>query len=380
MKPTIDSSTPGAYQPLVLVGTAYQRGVIHGETLKGPIHDLVGLWKEDLKNGFGGEVDELIRRFFEKTNFIPSIKQWTPDLLEEIKGIADGSGIDFDTMLAFQFLDELWLNMEPILKEHCSSLGFSAGATEPTYLAQNMDIEEFHDGFQVVLHIKLPDSDLESFISSFAGMIGLNGMNNKAIGICCNAEFQLNHALDGLPVAFVVRGVLQQQSEKEAIAFLREIKHSSGQNYLIGGPQRVYDFECSSNQVAQYKPKGHEKITWHTNHPLTNHDYSHSYRAMFEKEGSPVVPANSAARFQSLKRQLEAGSAGPRLTHIKKVLASKESIKHPICGSMGEKEFYHSIGLFTFASTIMVLSEKPEFHISLGPPDKTPYQKFSFVN
>lgn len=380
MKPEIKTSKPVGYQSVLLSGKPYQRGLIHGESLKRPIHDLVELWKDDLQHGFEREADELIQQFLGKTNFLSSIKKWAPDLLEEIRGIAYGAGISFDTMLAFQFLDELWLNMDGILKEHCSSLGFNAEGSEPTYLAQNIDIEEFYDGFQILLHIKYPDSDLEAFVSSFAGMIGLNGMNNKALGICCNAEFQLNHAREGLPVAFVVRGVLRQRTEREAITFLKDIHHASGQNYVIGGPQKVYDFECSSNQVTQYKPKGHEDLVWHTNHPLANDDYSPSYKTMLENGKGPEVPVNSVTRFQSLKRQLGGELTSPRLAKIKKVLASKDSLEHPICGSKGEGEFYHSIGLFTFASTIMVLSESPEFHVSFGPPDIIPYQKFSFPN
>jgi isopenicillin-N N-acyltransferase-like protein len=377
MKPTAETSESEASQPLELAGSPYQRGLIHGETLKAPIHDLVYLWKDDLRKGFGKDPDELIHLFLQETDFIPAIQRWTPDLLEEIKGIADGSGVDFDTMLAFQFLDELWLNLELILKEHCSSLGFSAEGPEPTYLAQNMDIEEFHDGFQVLMHIQQPDTHLESLVLSFAGLIGLNGMNDQAIGICCNAEFQLNYAREGLPVAFVVRGVLQQRTEADAIDFLKGIKHASGQNYLIGGPQRVYDFECSSSQAVQYKPKRHEKTIWHSNHPLVSHDYAPSYQAMLEAGSGPMVTPNSAARFQSLTRQLGGELNSNRLEHIKEVLTSKDSKEHPICGSKSEGEFYHSIGLFTFASTIMVLSESPEFHVSFGPPDKFPYQKFS---
>ena len=31
-----------------------------------------------------------------------------PDLLEEVRGIADGAGVDFDTMYAYQLVDEIW--------------------------------------------------------------------------------------------------------------------------------------------------------------------------------------------------------------------------------------------------------------------------------
>jgi len=36
-------------------------------------------------------------------------------------------------------------------------------------------------------------------------------------------------------------------------------------------------------------------------------------------------------------------------------------------------------GSFTFASTIMVLGEKPVLHIAPGPPNVTPFESLSFT-
>jgi hypothetical protein len=33
---------------------------------------------------------------------------------------------------------------------------------------------------------------------------------------------------------------------------------------------------------------------------------------------------------------------------------------------------------YTFVSTVMVLGDKPKFHVASGPPDVTPYQIFAF--
>ena len=65
-------------------------------------------------------------------------------------------------------------------------------------IAQNLDMPGFYDGYQVILHIKHHDSDLESFVYTIAGVIGANGMNSHAIGICCNTLLQLDNCRDGL--------------------------------------------------------------------------------------------------------------------------------------------------------------------------------------
>src|SRR5205085_8791957 len=132
-----------------------------------------------------------------------------------------------------------------------------------------------------------------------AGCIGVNGMNNRAIGICCNAVWQLTGSRDGLPVACIVRGVLRQRSEDEAAAFLRQAKHASGQNYLLGGPARAYSFECSAGKVSQFKPADRDDVVWHTNHPLANDDYIESYRAL-RSRGTELAKseANTRARLE----------------------------------------------------------------------------------
>jgi isopenicillin-N N-acyltransferase-like protein len=360
-------------QPLLLQGAPYERGLAHGETLRGQIHEVVGRWKGELAHMYQMDADEAIARFIGGTGFAPAIRRWTPDLLDEIRGIAAGADMAWETILAFQLLDEMWSNEDVFFAEHCSSLGLPAHGSEPAYVAQNVDVESFRDGFQVLLHIKHADSDLESFVLSTAGLIGFNGINNRSVGICCNALVPLRGCRDGLPVACIIRGVLKQRSEEKAVTFLRTIRHASGQNYIVGGPAQVVDLECSANQVVPFEPDGPRGVVWHTNHPLVNDDCNPWYRA----ESNPFLP-NSTARYQSMEHRLAHPSQDTRLDRIKEILTSKDSTEHPICGSKGEDEFYTRLGMFTFASTIMVLGEDPALHVSFGPPDSAPYRRFVF--
>jgi hypothetical protein len=345
----------------------------HGETLRGQIQEVVGLWKGELARMFKLDADEVIARLIKGTNFVPAIQRWTPDLLDEIRGIAAGADMAWETTLAFQLLDEVWSNEDVILGEHCSSLGVPAQGSEPTHVAENLDVESFRDGFQVLLHIKHADSDLESFVLSTAGLIAFNGMSNRSVGICCNALVPLRSCRDGLPVACVIRGALQQASAQEAVTFLQTIRHAAGQNYIVGGPAQVVSLECSATQVVPFEPDGPQGAVWHTNHPLVNHDYNAWYKA----ERNPFLP-NSTARLQSLEHRLAHPPQGTRLDQIKDILTSKDSVEHPICGSKGEDEFYTRLGWFTFASTIMVLGDEPALHVSFGPPDIMPYHRFVF--
>jgi hypothetical protein len=335
----------------------------------------VRIWKDQLTDAFKMDADAFIRRFVRQTQFVSAIKKWTPDLLEEIHGLAEGAGIDFDTMLVLQLPDECFIHGAAIAGERCSSLGFAKTGARPACVAQNMDVPSFADGLQLVLHIKQPDSDLEAFVLTQAGCIGLNGMNNRAIGICCNALWQLGHCRDGLPVACIVRGILQQRSEEDAMAFLDRIKHASGQNYVLGGPDRVYSFECSASRIETFKPKGHDDVVWHTNHPLVNEDYTTVYRTLRANEAELAKKeANTRARLRCLENRLT-GDAVRDVALVKAILASRDPARYAICRRKEDQ----GAG-FTFASTIMVLSEKPVFYVAPGPPDVTPYEVLSFTH
>ena len=362
-------------EPLVLVGTAYQRGLHHGETLRTKIQELVRVWQAELSAGFRLDAAQVIQRFLGRTDFVGAIRKWTPDLLDEVRGIADGCGLSFDTMLAFQLVDELWANEDVIVGEHCTAIGFPATAEEPAYVAETLDVEAFRDGFQVVLHIVEPGSGLEALIASVAGLIGFNGMNNKGVSLCANALLPLNSRTDGLPVAFVVRGALSCPSTQQAFDFLRRIPHACGRNYLIGGPDQVVDLECSANQVVQYQPGDWKGVVWHANMPLTNDDYRHDYR---HQQSSPLAQ-NSLARFQCVERRLRQAPVGTRLEFIKQMLASRDSAQHPVCSVKDKDEFYAQIGLFSLASTMMKLSGDPEFYVTFTPADPTSYTRLTFA-
>lgn len=60
---------------VILEGTPFNRGMVHGRALRGEIHELVGLWKRDLARQFRVDADEFIRKFLAGTDYLPSIKK-----------------------------------------------------------------------------------------------------------------------------------------------------------------------------------------------------------------------------------------------------------------------------------------------------------------
>jgi predicted choloylglycine hydrolase len=359
---------------LHLSGSPYERGLQHGRRLRTEIGKLVSLWKEDLGRQAKTDPDSLIKRFLAETNFMPAIQKWTPDLLDEVKGIADGAGLPFETMFAFQLVDEMWVYLDQPAAGHCSSMGVVKTGAHPAYVAQNMDLEAFRDGFQVVLHIAGNQSLPEQFVFTSAGLIATNGVNNRSIAIACNTLLQLSASRDGLPVAFVVRGVLAQTSPEDAVKFIKGITHASGQNYILGASDRVFDFEASARKVVEFRPAVDGSIVYHTNHPLANDDLKPWHlKQMASLSPEERSKGDSETRLASVKQRFLKPASGIDEGVIKATLRSRDSDLHPVCRSRKEGDPF-----FTFGATIMTLSDTPCLEVTMGPPDANEFVPLKF--
>ena len=357
-------SYKGLLRVLVLEGAPHERGFEHGRALKKEIHELVKLWKTDIEKSYKMDANTFIAKFLKRTNFQKAIKRWTPELLEEVKGIAEGSGIDFPTMFAFQLIDEMWVLGRDVQSEHCTTIGVKKTDKNPSVVAQNLDIPRFYHGYQTLLHIKDSKTSWEALVFTIPGFIAANGLNNHAVAVVVNAVQQLENSRDGLPVAFVIRGILKKRSYEDAVQFIHTIKHGAPQNYMIGGPENVGSFECSTNKTKRYIPFKDASFTYHTNHPLENLNYSKRFLDYLKSRNTPPQDYEyNCPRFKSLQKILNNNSVRIGINKLKKIFSDRETI-------------INNGG--TYGCTIMVLTENPELYISPGRPDEEPFVVFKF--
>ena len=363
-----------------LSGNGYQRGLQHGNALKNEIGEVFKKWKENIQLSTNLNVDSVISMFYRATNFEPAIKKWTPELFEELKGISKSTGQSFKDVFCFQLVDEFWVYIDKLQNpgnDHCSGFGIAATNSHPAYIAQNMDLENFMNGYQVLFHISSYNGEPEQYILSCAGLIALNGINSDGIGVCVNTLMQLEASSDGLPVACVIRGILSMQDGASALKFIKTIKHASGQNYIIGIVDSVYDFEASANKVVRFFPDSNNpSLVYHTNHPLTNDDlkpwYLESQKKILSGEAKDN---NSFIRFTSLKNRLTQPDNDFSVNLLKETLRSKDNLLNPIC-----RVYKNGEAVFTFSSVILTLGKSPSIQLTRASPDQSEYVLHSFKN
>lgn len=248
---------------------ARERGRAHGEALRIVIGEKIARWHQAIGEAYGEPPAVFLSRFLGATNFRTMSASLTPDLLDEVTGIAEGAIIAEETAYALQLMDEEWWFSNSTGDGHCSSLAIAPAGGRPTLVGQTMDLPRWHDGAQALLRIAA-DNGHETLVFTSAGMIGLMGLNRHGIGVCVNTLSQLGVSRSGLPVAFAMRGALARSNAGDAADFLLRVPHASGQNYQLGDRHGIRTLECSAGGAVELDVDSGRSL--HTNHPLKSRD------------------------------------------------------------------------------------------------------------
>jgi len=367
-------------------GPARQRGRMHGEQMRPQIQTLFAYARENLKQAGGPKLEDMCALFLRSTGHQAAAQKWTPELVEEITGIAEAADVDLAVLWMFQLQDEsYWFSTGQL--DHftsstdpnrCSSVGISRQDRRPVLLAQNLDTPSLYNGYQTLLHIQYPESDQEAYVVTEPGLVGICGLNSSPLGVCQNTlAMKLSYNPDGLPAMLVARGLIDQPDLDSARAFLHQVPHASGINYMLADETTVEDYECSPNQVRRFLPENGGSCMAHTNHPLVNTDridpqeLSDGFRKLFWASNE-----HSFTRLECLDRQLSSQDGPVDVARLKQVLSSHDSTEFPVCRH--HQPDADPMRGMTNDSLIMVMSRPAELHITSGPPCSHEYKTFRF--
>ncbi|MEM9823366.1 MAG: C45 family peptidase [Bacteroidota bacterium] len=352
---------------IYLEGTAFERGLQHGNLLRKEIKAVTDSLLLDIGKTTGEKPITFIKNFLKETDFVASMQKWTPELLEEIKGISEGSAVPYDIILMHQLGDEFFFSTKYLFAHKCSSIGINKTQAHPSITAQNMDIPTYFHGYQTVMNIKKKKGK-ELLVLTIPGHIGITGMNNSSISINCNILMQLTAQSKGLPVSAIVRGVLAQTNYDAAIDWIKQVEHASGQNYIIGGKEAVVSLECSADSIVEFIPFENANYTYHTNHPLKNKDYSDWYLNALEENGFTLFDAKGfCQRFPSFEKRFNETVLDFSVEEIQEVLRSKDHTGFDVMSNS-----------YTYASVIYLLSDQPHCLIAPGKPHEREYLTLFF--
>jgi hypothetical protein len=343
-------------------GDGLSRGRAHGEEARTLVRDALGRWGEQAVATSGMAVEAYAARFLEDTGLIAAGAAILPDLVQEMRGIAEGAGVDESAVLAYNLMDEQWWydlgRSADGAERGCSVLGVRAGrSSEETLLAQNMDLPAWMDGSQLVLRLA-PDDAPEALVLTSAGLIGLTGVNRAGVAICVNTLLMLEHVSGALPVAMAMRGALRCSTREDAVDFLRSVRHASGQHYAVASADGFVGVECCAAGTVTSCEAGESTLA-HTNHPLAHDAVDRDALAQLQ----PGRVENSHRRLEVLRSTLPSVDGLPAARDL---LADRTA---PLC--VTPVGVHRSL---TFGSVAFELSDPPRAEFCGGLPGTAPWE------
>jgi isopenicillin-N N-acyltransferase-like protein len=359
-------------QTVAASGNPQVLGRTHGQQTAAEIHSLLQRWRDvvahhdSAAHGVGGgSLDALLDQVVNECGFRETTQRLLPHLVAEVDGIAEGADISADTAFALNCMDEAWWLGSG--SGGCSVLAVGDLAPDAAVIGQNMDLDTWMDRSQVALRLR-PDDGPAQVLMSRAGMVGLCGANEAGLAVMVNTLDQLPTDRAGVPVAFIVRAVLEQTSLDGAVEVLHALPHASGQSYTLASPDGVLGFECGAGVVNEYRNDAELPARrWHTNHPIAGAQA----QSPDGDDDADWVTGSTGLRMDHLDAKA-AGVAGGE--DLRRLLSDSTS---GICMFPGR---WRDDG-FTFASIVVSLTRAapPEVAIAPGPPDRCDYQPVPFA-
>jgi isopenicillin-N N-acyltransferase-like protein len=289
----------------------YELGKQNGEIFKELIKENLQILKTNYASWIGGEetLNEILNKISTESRYLSDLKQFMPELHDELRGIADGSGITMEDAVILNYLDETILAVSHYSEENseassvkseegerCTSGALFGRNDIPNMTFQNMDFSDAYNGYQALYRIHYDDKDI--LLYGFVGQFGGVGINSNGVGVTVNiiGDGMGNNGF-GIPSTATTRGILQLNSVDEAVEWLKTLPISSAHSLIIADPKKAIGIEATANNIFEMTPQD-EKYVVHSNHCLQTPD---------KLEGSEIndEESNTVVRLNIVLSMLE---------------------------------------------------------------------------
>lgn len=291
----------------------------------------------------------------EKLEFVrrcePAVREHTPELLNELRGIADAGSWDGDLIKAIPFAlgYESGCSVVAVSGEHTKSGAPVFGRNYDFYLSY-ADYAE--------LYRTRPDGRLASVGCSDHWTGRHDGVNTA--GLAIGHTFVPNSGpRPGIMFGMAARWVLDTcRTVSEAVRFLERVPHARNTNFLIADATgEIAIVEASPAAVETTRPSREFGV-------VTNHFVSESMR---EHEPADADRANSETRHENLTRWFEEVSPEIGIDEIERILADPAN-GVCACGSNDDADPIET--LWSWSASL----DTREVRLADGRPDETPYE------
>lgn len=216
---------------LTLQGSAKEIGYIHGSDGKHQVIQSLETY-EKLFHGYRQiSWSEAKERGLEHLN---AIEVYAPEMVEEMQGIADGAGVEFEDILALNARSEIALTgyRGQAFSDGCTAISLTSPITRDTIIGQNWDWKGTQKESLLLLQIESENNPDITMITE-GGMIGKIGFNSAGVGVCFNA-LHTDKKSNEVPIHLGLRAVLNSNSLTEAVARIKDGQMACAASFIVG--------------------------------------------------------------------------------------------------------------------------------------------------
>ncbi len=339
--------------PLIVVkGNHYEVGYQIGKKLKDYLHETMKIEKEWVKEDSEMSWEDVRAQ---AKLFLSYSEVHVPEYIEEIKGIAEGAGIDFIDLFS-EVCEEIYY--KNFLKRGCSDLIASNDVTMDgsVLVAHNNDTSPQWEQHAVAIHYQV-EGEPEFIAVGYGGLAISIGYNAAGISLTGN-ELSMNDMQPGVPRMLLVRKILAARNLTEAInASLLRPRASNYNMVITDSSGEIYSIEGSATDYeALY---GLEGYLVHTNHYLA--------QRMRKYELDPYDITTSMVRYNRANRLMRNNRGKITIDMIKEFLSDHTNYPGSLCR--------HGKEVKTTFSVIINLSNL-QMLLARGNPCSNPFYEY----
>ena len=285
-----------------------------------------------------------------------SVKQYAPELLEEIAGVAEGAGLDYEALKTFT----LTAPFEPQDVPHCTVVAVAPERTSDNMSIVGRNYDFFFDESKegATTFSCYPEGGFASLGNCDIWVGREDGLNEAGLFVA-QARFFTRGLKPGLAFWLIIRLLLDRcATVDEGLELLRKIPHAQGFTYMLA--------DSSGKAVGVEQALGGIEVRYPENGLLvvTNHAVCSRWAG---KEA--FVPPDSHPRYNRLQRLL--GSGIVDVATVKRALQDHEGLVCSHGAHFPNRKF----------GTIWSLVGRPgkrELQIADGQPCQAQYFKIDF--
>jgi isopenicillin-N N-acyltransferase-like protein len=367
----------GAFPRVRVSGGPRERGRAYGAGAADRIATSIRAYEEVFR-AYAGWSWSQVRR--EAARYEAPIAAFDDRYVEEMRGIAEGAGVDLEDILSINVRTEVMFAAKA--REAGSAVDGSgprqgectafsvvpeASASGHTLIGQNWDW--LLHCFDTVVVLEAEQDEGPNFVSVVeAGLLAKTGMNSSGLGVVTNALVtDDDRGEPAVPYHVLLRAFMDAETISDALAIAQRAPRSSSANYLLAHRDGIaVDLEAAPGDFSRLFllfPEG--GVLMHTNHFRSP--------AFDRRDVSLWVMPDSPFRLERLRTIVEQTAPELTLDTFREALADHANFPSGVCCHPDARMEPHDQGS-TVASVLMDLDDA-RIWVADGRPCTAPFRE-----